>query len=570
MHNKSAQHGRVRRTKKSRLAARAQGVKSDRGISGIYVKIALVAILAGSYALTSLFFYGPGVLSGYDSYIYAQFAVTIAHGGYYGLSKAGPLATVYLFLTEVAVFYRLFGMNPYSGMLADYLLLALSTIGVYLIGRSLYGKIAGLLAALVYAFLPFNIIDAASLGVNIPLGAVTIFAVLFSVLGYKSRLSAYKSSAFFSLSGLFLMLAAVTMVEGLIIAIVLLPVLLYSIYASKGVARLASPASFLGGALVGLGIIALFGLLAGGGPLDVFTVNLAWYGNTSIAPHSAPGAALFIDYLQVMFPFAIRGEYGSGIFSQFYTSGIVFYLAAASGAYMLLRRRIKPLALPAAWIMLPLLYLSFGTMSISSYVGISFIPRLISIAFPGAALAIGAAVSCTWGHYTDKAKARSRKKKLGEGRRARITGIFKIAVVFALVAVILFQSVYVSSYVLYSEYNYLYSITSIGKAITALGSNVRTVYTQVPMDIVMPYAGYGKRYVALGTQFNCSSLQNYSALITFGQHNASAIEGCGFSEINVSMPKYLKRYAMFNGSNLLPGAGNQYTAVGDLGYIKTG
>lgn len=570
MHSKTAQHRRARRTKRPRSAARAQSVKNVHGVSGLYVKIALVAILAGSYALTAMFFYGPGVLSGYDSFIYAQFAVTIAHGGYYGLSKAGPLATVYLFLSEVAIFYRLLGMNPYSGMLADYLLLALSTVGVYLIGRSLYGKIAGLLAALVYAFLPFNIIDAASLGVNIPLGAVTIFAVLFSVLGYKSRLSAYKSSAFFSLSGLFLMLAAVTMVEGLIIAVVLLPVLLYSIYASRGAARLASPAAFLGGALAGLGIIALFGLLAGGGPLNVFTVNLAWYGNTSISPHSAPGAALFIDYLGVMFPFAIKGRYGSGLFSQFYTSGIVFYLAAASGAYMLLRRRIKPLALPAAWIVLPLLYLSFGTMSISGYVGISFIARLVSIAFPGAALAIGAAAGWTYEFNSNKAKVRSRKKKPMRRQSLELAGMFKAVAVFVLIAVVLFQGFYVSRYVLYSEYNYLYQIVSIGKAITAHGNSIKIIYTQVPIGVVMPYAGYEKQYVFTGTTFNCSSFHNDSALITFGQQNTSKIAGCGFVGINASMPKYLEDYSMFSGSNLLPGANSQFTAVGDTGYIKIG
>ncbi|MCL4373736.1 MAG: glycosyltransferase family 39 protein [Candidatus Marsarchaeota archaeon] len=554
----------------------------------IAILIVAIATMIFAYFLVTAFFYGPGVVSAFDSPIYAQLASDIAHHGYYGLDNAGPLATFYLFLTYIALFYKLLGVNTYSGTMANFLLLALSFVGIYKIGSLLNGRKSGILSAIIYVIIPFNIIDTASLGVNILLGLITISTVLFMLMGYKEK-RARRSALYYGLSGLFLMLNVIAMIEGVIISLIVLPFLAYLLIKSgrRSLSHIALP--FIAGVALGLGLIVLFGILSGGAPLSVFAVDMSWYGNQAIAPHSTPGIGLLALYLQTMFPYySIIGHSlvcwanfcqalplpnnttnlslltytikNTAIFG--YVSGLTFYLALIFGLYMLTKRN-RVMLLPVLWVILPLIYLSFGTMSIHSYVGISFVPRFVSIMFPGAALIIGMGITdMLLGNIQQKSK------NISIEDRRHLKRYVGISVALLLLLLLFFQCFYISRYVLYTEYSYLYPVIAFGNEINSQYEGTTYVFSNVPIDVIMPYTGYFKNYTYLTSVTNCSQLSaSSSSILLCGYNNPAVITRCGFKQINIERPQWLSSYFIFNGVGVIPYQLSSNVSFECYGYV---
>ena len=131
--------------------------------------------------------------------------------------------------------------------------------------------------------------------------------------------------------------------------------------------------------------------------------------------------------------------------------------------------------------------------------------------------------------------------------------VASIAIVLLLLLLLVFQSFYVSRYILYSEYNYLYPIIAFGNKINSQYKGTTNIFSNVPTDVIIPYVGYLRTYTYLTSITNCSQLSaKNSSILLCSQNDTTVIEGCGFKQVNIERPQWLSTYNIFNGAAVIP------------------
>jgi 4-amino-4-deoxy-L-arabinose transferase-like glycosyltransferase len=121
-----------------------------------------------------------------------------------------------------AVFFKIFGASIQNGTLLVTLLGLGSAVLVYKIGQAAYGKVAGVFAAVLFAFSPWNLILSRSFLIDVP-------CLFFSLLSLWVGIAAVRrgSIRFFLVAGL---LFAAAFSTKLYAAFVLVPLLIYFFY----------------------------------------------------------------------------------------------------------------------------------------------------------------------------------------------------------------------------------------------------------------------------------------------------------------------------------------------------
>ncbi len=492
--------------------------------------VAILAVCALSATLCLLYVYGPTPINGADDYIYYNLARDLLlPGGFHIVAKAGVLAQQFILLYGIALFYYILGVSGFSSSIFGILSVALTSVALYKVGSVYYGRDAGILAAFFYSFSPLPAIYGPVVGDNTPMALIITLAVMLMVMGRRDE-GTLKGATYTFLSGFCGVIGMLVTSQSIIILPLLCLMLLYYI-ARPAVRRKASASiiaalPFAAGMAAAACVVAAAGYLSGNGPLYIFTLNSGIYAsNGSSAPQIQ-------NYLEWLFPYGIVAKVTAGAAdivaapslqslgqllygiitldpSQpfLYEAGFFGYAGIISAAYLLARRQ-RHLALPALWLLTTLLYLSYGTVSLSSYISIGYAyPRFGLIYEPALAMLIGFGVAAFL-----------------RVRRNGLLGSAMRGFCYGLVIILFLNSLSLIKYVNTSQYVDVVPLRQIGAYIDTLPAGSVVYDNGIPIDA---YVTRSIRVVRLPPQFyqsNCSAITPGTYIVI--PQNISLQESC--------------------------------------------
>ena len=316
----------------------------------------LAAAVFLALALRAIFF---SALTGYDEFAYSRIAGDIADGAFRYKDVFGYYGFRYLVTFPAALFHKIFGQTPFSAAAWPLLCSLGNTALAYFLGKELFGRRAGTLAAFFQAFLPISVIYGTMLYPDEILVFWTGLSSLFFLKG--SRISGrWGGASFFALSGLCVGLGWHTRLNSAVMLLV------YAVWILRSGPR---PAHF---ALAG-GFLSLLipdwaaGAALAGDPLFSLKSQLAKLSaDFNIAPRG------HLIYLRGLLGIDL---YGLALF------GFYFYFFAAAAFTAARRKEFGRLWLPLAWFAIVLAYLEFGPSSLSPYQPVHKELRFLSMAF---------------------------------------------------------------------------------------------------------------------------------------------------------------------------------------------
>lgn len=316
--------------------------------------ILLVVVLAVGLRL-----YGMTGNITFDSVVYAQDAYNLLHGTFNLATDSWYSHRLPVFV-PVALFYAVLGVGNLSTNLWPMILSVLQVLAVLWVGRRLFGAGTAILAAAFMAMIPLDVIYAGVLAPDAILAALLTFSAAFWILGLEGRDK--PSWLYLVVSGAFCALAGDARAYALFIAV---------FFAGHALVRRIALRALLwwvlGFALVIVPLVAVYARVTGD-PLVPIRAMTAFYGE---AEHGQ-GAGLLAYPLLVLKP----GSF-TGLFALF---------IAAAGVWALARRTRQRWIL-LGWIAPILLYLQFGSMSLTSYVPVFKRVRFLTpLMAPGALL----------------------------------------------------------------------------------------------------------------------------------------------------------------------------------------
>ena len=321
--------------------------------------ILLGCILIFALALRVFFF--TGVISS-DSLFYSEFANNIA--------KNEPFISNHLSLRlgivyPVSWLYSILGVNEFSSNIIPLIFSLASIILIYKFGKLFFSEKTGLFAALLLSIFPLDVVFGTTLMGDIP----SAFFVALSVYWFlRSERASKKSSAgllcFFS----GLSLGAAYLIREMSVLIGLFYIV-YALYNKK--MRLRYFLVALGFVLI-LSIELLYFLKAAGNPFYRYSVVSSNWANIILeAPLYSRGE---FPFLLLHYPKILATSNFLGLFYP------LIFLAIF---YCIIYRRKETYSM-LFWFVSLLLYISFGSTSITRYVLFPPDPRLLSIiTFPG-------------------------------------------------------------------------------------------------------------------------------------------------------------------------------------------
>jgi 4-amino-4-deoxy-L-arabinose transferase-like glycosyltransferase len=297
--------------------------------------IVLILILAVAYRLWVM----TGDIT-YDPAVYAQDAFNLLHGTFDLRTDSWYSHRLPVFV-PVAPIYAVLGVSDLSTNLWPLVMAALQILAVFWVGSRLLSKETALLAAVLLAIHPLDVIYGGILSPDVVQAALLTFSCAFWILGIEGR--AQPSRLFLFLSGFFCALAADTRAFAFLIVLFFAGHAVWRRIPLRGLAWWG-----LGIAAVGVPLALIYALVAGDVLLPARAIS-GFYGN----PANAEAADL-LYYPRLI----LRLRSNNGLFSLFFT-------AAAAWAFA---RRTRERLLFLAWIAPILLYLQFGSMSLRAYV----------------------------------------------------------------------------------------------------------------------------------------------------------------------------------------------------------
>ncbi len=489
----------------------------------------LVLILATSSALCLSFYYGVSPISGSDNYIYSSNAAQLLSKGFASLNGGGVLSTKYIIIFGEALFMYILGPNSFSVALFAILCALVTMVALYIIGSELYGVKTGLLAAAFYGFVPIVIVQASNAGDDVPMALFATLSVMFLVLGIKRK---KHSGYFYLLSGFMAVIGSLAVGEELIIFVFIALFLFWRVLRNFSKGEILKIAAFFLGAFAAGLLIMFLGYVQSGNPFYVYNTSSSWYSTTYCGSPSwdPSGCALasttfFRDYLGMMFPYMVTSKLATALTSHSvlseqllaslinpaaatsdygYQFGYYFYLAALF-SIILLALRDKRILFPLAWFAATILYLSFGTMSVSNYIRISPVfDRFLILLLPSIALIIALGLTRI---IEFAIKGNSRKAPANKARI--ILGYSTFAVI---TAALLIESSFLIMYLEYSWYNNVYPIVQTGVFIESLPQNAQVLTPiQIPIQQYSDFrqiSGYINEYGA-----TCGQIPNNSYVV---------------------------------------------------------
>lgn len=329
-------------------------------------KILLILILILGLFLRMYFFVG---VNRSDTPLYLHSANRVLNGEFYLGSFIGK--TRIMMIYPIAFFFFLFGINELSAALYPLLTSLGSILVIFYIGRLLFNKKVGLLAAFFLSIFPLNIVFSTWPMPDVP---VAFFSALSILLFLKAELGAEKNTRkiFLLLSGVFVGIGYLTKVSGLIPLLFIVPYILYKIIKKREI-DFNYGLLFLGFILI-LFVEGLFYLN--------FTGNFFQRYETVSSTYAVGKNTNLEIYPIRMFNLNNNLSFNwSNLY--FVPYGLFYFFIFPSFAYITIKRNKKAL-IPLFWFFLFFSYLEFGTMNIHEYVPIHRLPRhLTLVTIPG-------------------------------------------------------------------------------------------------------------------------------------------------------------------------------------------
>jgi 4-amino-4-deoxy-L-arabinose transferase-like glycosyltransferase len=326
----------------------------------------LLALFALALSLRLVCFTG---LIASDDLGYSGYAQQIAQGAY--RLEAHHYAIRYGVLLPVAALYRCCGVNEWATVAWPLLASALAPVLAALVARQVYGPRAGAIAGLLLATFPVEVRYASILVPEPMLGAALLAAGLLFI-----RALARPSTALGLGSGALLGLAYLVKEPAVFVA---LAFILFALLRRQW--RLA--ATLAAGCAV------------------VFASELVWYWMEArdllFRPHAMAvheQSAMAVDANQNL-AYRLLKFYPRLMLLPNPHYGLHSVLALACAGLALLRRRSALTASLLLWAALPLLYLNFGSSSLSHYWALPAAPRYISLVY-APLFVLGAGLLADW------------------------------------------------------------------------------------------------------------------------------------------------------------------------------
>jgi len=323
----------------------------------------LPAILLLALALRLLFFVG---MTRADDYNYAQAAYNLATGSYQvsggNLHHQARLSIV----LPVAISFHLFGVNEYASELWPLLSSLGSIMVIFYLGKTLFDRTTGLVAALLLSFFPLEVLYSTQLLPDIIQPFLLALSALCFLKGHDTgdRKASY---AWFSFSWLAVAAAFFARESAVFI---LLFYLAYAVYKRTVRPEFVAAGATMGALAVAAGLVYSH---VQGNPLVGFgyIARLIHFGTPDYILGTATYfASTWLDYPRML------------------TSGpyfIYFTIATAAAFACLVRRRERRLHVPALWLLTLLLYLEILSSlhymrRLDRYLTIITIPALLIVA----------------------------------------------------------------------------------------------------------------------------------------------------------------------------------------------
>ncbi len=515
-----------------------------------YLILAIIIIV--SIILSFIFYYGITPISGSDNYIYSSSAYSFLTGGFKSLTGYGILSVKYVMILGESMFIALLGPSSFSYVLFDVLCLIGTIASIYVIGGVLYNRRTGLIAAGLYSFFPLAVTMASMGGDDVPMTFFATIAVMFVVLGLKRK--QYKR-LFFLFSGFAAIFGLLVVSEEVIILLLIMPIMLWYLLTKRNKSALFDSFALVIGIICGIAIIMLLGYLASGNLLYVYNITHSWDVTTYCASPNPSLACTFSNttyfqqYIGMIFPYRIIQNlrflelgnwtgakefftnitYPSQYFDATYNFGHYFYFLILSVIIILLARNKKRIVLPAAWLLIVLIYLSFGTMNVTSYVKVSPIfQRFLLLLMPAAVLLIALGFETLM--------------EYGEQRKGSAIKIVLYSIVAIMLFALFFESIFFIRYIDYSWYNNIYPAVQVGKFIIGINQSA-PLYVQitVPLD---QYSNFRPEANMVNAD-QCQSLPNGSYIVML--ENNTMQSACNLSVVfsPPQKPLWLERYTMY-------------------------
>jgi 4-amino-4-deoxy-L-arabinose transferase-like glycosyltransferase len=383
--------------------------------------------------LRAVLFFGG--VRGADAYAYAHHAYNIAVGQYDVTADAMSYGFRYTVLLPAALAYKLFGVGDWSSALFP-LLASLATVWMVIrLGTLWLGKQAGLIAGLLYATYPLDLPWATLLGPDSFIPALSAGAVLgFWLAGEETRPERHRTGLY-TMSGLCIGLAAQARESGLL----LLPVL--GVLAWSRPSRLRIIGTILAGCFAPFLLELAYYWVMVGNPIHKIAVleklNALYVGGRADGPTS------LTYYPRAMFGMDLEGLAWYGLFT---------YAALGALAVAMWTKELPRLTPLLVWILPPLLYLEFGSLSVSRYAPVSkSYPYLTIISIP-------VVLACAYGL--------ARALDLGSNAAAWLRTVWRSAAVAAIALLVLTS--------LYGTYRLLENFKDDARPFEVVASAVQT------------------------------------------------------------------------------------------------
>ncbi|MCW6159974.1 MAG: glycosyltransferase family 39 protein [Candidatus Micrarchaeales archaeon] len=500
-------------------------------LSGNFSKIALLMILASGAFLSMAFFYGPSWINGSDNYIYTWEAHMFAQGNFQPLGLTLGDNVKLLLIGGITLFFSIFRYSLLTASLFGVMCFLLTIIAVYMIGKELYSKAAGLFSAFLYSVFPLVLVESSNVGDDIPMAFLVALSILLVIKGLKS---VKRQSAYLFTAGFLSLINVLIVPEALIGSFFIFGWLCIDAIAKRNHRSIFQIFNFTSGAIAAILVIFALGFLISGNPLhiiDAYSANFNSYQGTSPA-FSAYYSSLFSNNLSAFAgnPHGFLRNTGFNMLAY----GFFGIALALSVLYLTINYR-RAAIVPAAWLIFMLLYMGFGTMSITTYIPLILMIRYTVIFVPAIALLIGIALADII--------------KVAKGKIAPIAYSLVVASLIALAV----SSVIIAAYLNYSQYKTALPLLEIGGYINSLPSNTNI---QGPADV--PWLVYTSQNNtnSLGYVMSENTCKNVTALFSFkpGSYfigNLTDPSSCNMTEVfQPSYPQWLSNYTAFDNIGL--------------------
>lgn len=313
-------------------------------------------------------------LIGSDDLEYARHARAINDGTYAQLLETGVnrhLGLRFALILPLAAVYRLFGLSEYTTILLPLVASTLSVLLLVEVGRRMFGLRVGVVAGLLYATFPLRM----------ALGTVLVpepFAECYLLLGALSYLHARdRGGVFWLLAGLLMGSAYLAKEPALFIAGAFL---LHALWER----RWGGAAAFSAGvALIGAAELTYYTLAWG----DVF------FRTRSTQLYTLPQTGEYFDTLKKVSLYRIFRKYPHMMLIPHAKFGLHSLATVIGACWALALKPRRGYPLVVLWVVVPALYLNFGSWSFRTYAPLPRDERYIELLYPPLMLLTGVALS---------------------------------------------------------------------------------------------------------------------------------------------------------------------------------